>query len=330
MDYNFSQLFLGLLLPFLEHLTLGGFRNSGGVLMWALISPLGALLLLENSAEVVRWWSIYVLFVIAGGALQSVLRPTNNLPPAFIGVLFVINITAISSIAIFFLLYFVNQKNEFLRRLRIEEAKSEALLLNILPKEIAAILKNENRAIAERFDQASILFADMVGSTPLATKLAPEQMVNLLNETFSHFDSLVDQYKLEKIRTIGDSYMVASGAPRRRPDHAQVLALLALDMREYLNSRIQAAGTLPLNFRIGLNSGPVIGGVIGKKKFVYDVWGDTVNVASRMESHGLAGEIHISRSTYELIKDEFECESRGAITIKGRGEMQTWFLKGKK
>jgi len=209
--------------------------------------------------------------------------------------------------------------------LRLEQEKSENLLLNILPKEIAAILKNENRVIADHYPGASVLFADMVNFTPMSAEMSPTAMVELLNEIFSHFDSLVEKYDLEKIRTIGDSYMVAAGVPRPRLDHAQALAHLALDMCAFIKSRTFKASR-PVDFRIGINSGPVIAGVIGRKKFVYDVWGDAVNLASRMESHGAGGAIQITEATYQLIKDEFKCEPRGTIAVKGKGEMNVWYI----
>jgi guanylate cyclase len=203
------------------------------------------------------------------------------------------------------------------------------LLLNILPKEIAAILKNEDRTIADSFEGVSILFADLVGFTTLTANMAPVEVVNLLNEIFSHFDSLVEKYDVEKIRTIGDNYMVAAGAPRQCPDHACRLASMALDMQAYLQERHRRRD-IPVQFRIGISSGPVIGGVIGRKKFVYDIWGDAVNIASRMESHGVAGKIQLTSITYELIRDRFACERRGTVRVKGMGDMETWFLVGLK
>jgi guanylate cyclase len=236
------------------------------------------------------------------------------------------NIGAVSSIAIVLLAYFVSQKDELFGLLRNEQAKSENLLLNILPKEIAAILKNESRTIAEHYPEASILFADMVGFTPLSARLGPVEMVELLNEAFSFFDSLVDKYGVEKIRTMGDSYMVASGVPRRRKDHAQALVCMALEMRDFVATHTFANGQR-VDFRIGINSGPVIAGVIGSRKFEYDVWGDAVNVASRMESHGVRGAVQITKPTYELIRDEFECEPRGTVAVKGKGEMEVWLVR---
>jgi adenylate cyclase len=197
--------------------------------------------------------------------------------------------------------------------------------LNILPREIAAILKNESRTIADQYDEASVLFADMVGFTPLSAELPPVEIVELLNEAFSFFDSLLDKYGVEKIRTIGDSYMVASGVPKGRSDHAQALVCMGLEMRDFIARHTFRNGR-KVGFRIGINSGSMIAGVIGTRKFVYDVWGDAVNVASRMESHGMGGMIQITRATYELIKDEFICEPRGTVQVKGKGEMEVWLV----
>jgi adenylate cyclase len=169
------------------------------------------------------------------------------------------------------------------------------------------------------------LFADLVGFTPLTAKMAPIEMVNLLNEIFSYFDELVEKYDLEKIRTIGDSYMVAAGVPRVCKDHAHAIVSMALEMRDFI-LRLPPIEEKQIEFRIGINSGPVVGGVIGRKKFVYDVWGDAVNVASRMESHGKANQIQITEATYRLVQHDFICTPRGRIEVKGRGEMETWFV----
>jgi guanylate cyclase len=242
---------------------------------------------------------------------------------------FVLNIAAVSSIAFVTLNYFLRQREEAYRLLQIEEEKSERLLLNILPKEIAAVLKNEERTIADHFDEASILFADLVDFTPLTAELSPVEMVELLNEVFSHFDMLVEKHGLEKIRTIGDNYMAVAGVPRPRSDHAQAVARAALEMKDYIQNRPAKNGK-PIQFRIGINSGPLVGGVIGRNKFVYDVWGDAVNVASRMESQGVAGRIQITPATYRLIQSDYVCERRGRILVKGKGELETWFLLGPK
>jgi adenylate cyclase len=315
--FRFSQLFLILLLPFFLMLALGGFINGSAVVLWALISPLGALLF-DQPRHAIRWFLAFVVLILASGLLQSYVRPTNNLSSEVVVFFFVINLLGVSSIAYLMVAYFVGLKNMF-------QQKSETLLLNILPREIAAILKNESRTIADHYEEASVLFADMVGFTPLSAQLPPVEMVELLNEVFSFFDSLLDKYGVEKIRTIGDSYMVASGVPKGRSDHAQALVRMALEMRGFIAEH-KFQNDRQVSFRIGINSGSMIAGVIGKRKFVYDVWGDAVNVASRMESHGMGGMIQITRATYDLIKDEFVCEPRGTVIIKGKGEMEVWLV----
>ena len=324
----FSQLLMGLALPNIQMFVLGGFQNSSAVNLWSLISPLGALIL-YGSKRATRWWLTYLGIVILTGFAQPYVRASNNLPAPMISSFFVLNIAAVSSIAFITLKYFLRQREEAYRLLQIEEEKSERLLLNILPKEIAAVLKNGERTIAEHFDEASILFADLVDFTPLTAELSPVEMVELLNEVFSHFDMLVEKHGLEKIRTIGDNYMAVSGVPRPRSDHAQAIARAALEMKDYIQNRPAKNGKR-VQFRIGINSGPLVGGVIGRNKFVYDVWGDAVNVASRMESQGVAGKIQITPATYCLIQSDYACEPRGRIQVKGKGELQTWFLLGPK
>jgi class 3 adenylate cyclase len=212
--------------------------------------------------------------------------------------------------------------------LRMEQEKSENLLLNILPREIAELLKNKPDSIAQQYGEASILFADVVNFTPMSSQMTPIELVQLLNKVFSQFDNLVEKYDLEKIKTIGDCYMVASGVPRPRQDHAQVITQLALDMQEIVKESEYFGRKL--TFRIGINSGPVIAGVIGRKKFIYDLWGDAVNTASRMESNGMGGFVQVTYETYNLIHDEFICESRGIINVKGKGELPVWLVRGKK
>lgn len=315
--FRFSQLTLILLLPFLLMIALGGFFNGSAVVLWALICPLGAMLF-DEPRRAPRWFLAFAILVALSGFLEPYARLDNNLSTSLIIFFFVINLVGVGSLVFMMVYYFVGQKNMF-------QQKSESLLLNILPKEIAAILKNESRTIADHYDEASVLFADMVGFTPLSAQLPPVEMVELLNEIFSYFDSLLDKYNVEKIRTIGDSYMVASGVPRGHPDHAQALVRMALEMRDYVAAHTFGQGQC-VSFRIGINSGSVIAGVIGRRKFVYDVWGDAVNIASRMESHGLGNAVQITQATYELIKDKFVCEPRGSVNVKGKGEMDVWLV----
>jgi guanylate cyclase len=217
-------------------------------------------------------------------------------------------------------------RTKTLQLLNVEQAKSERLLLNILPKDIADRLKLGEKVIADHFEEASILFADIVNFTPLTSSMAPDRIVAILNDVFSQFDLLVEKHSLEKIKTIGDCYMAAAGIPKPRSDHAHAAVRLALDMREYVENH--TFRSLRLSFRIGVNSGPVIAGVIGRKKFSYDLWGDAVNTASRMESHSNPGIIQTIKGTYELIKNEFKCTNMGKRKIKGKGELDIYYIEG--
>jgi len=223
--------------------------------------------------------------------------------------------------------------------LRVEREKSERLLLNILPEAIAEQLKqnlwnfredafpkrNGNTLIAEQFDEVTIMFADIVGFTPLSARISPHELVNLLNEIFSTFDQLAEKHGLEKIKTIGDAYMVAGGLPMPKEDHAEAIAKMALDMQKAI-TQFEVDKGEPFHIRIGINTGPVVAGVIGIKKFIYDLWGDTVNVASRMESQGIPGRIQVTASTYERLQDKYLLEERGTIPVKGKGDMTTYWL----
>jgi adenylate cyclase len=317
--FRFTQLFLVLMLPWLVMVSLGGFRQSSAVIMWAALSPLGALLL-DDLRRTLFWIAGFVALLITGAILEPYLSQAI-LPETFIRLFFVLNIGVVTSITFGLLYYFVDRRNFFQQR-------AELLLLNVLPKEISEALKAGPRTIAAQYAAASILFADVVEFTPMAAKITPLQLVDLLNEVFQCFDSLVEKHDLEKIKTIGDCYMVASGVPRPRPDHAIALVNLALDMQAAIAER--RFGGRQLTFRIGINSGPVVAGVIGRKKFIYDLWGEAVNMASRMESHGRSRRVQITRSTYELIADWFECEALGLIDVKGAGPTEVWQVVDRK
>lgn len=209
-----------------------------------------------------------------------------------------------------------------------ERQRSESLLVNVLPEPIAARLKRDETVIADSLSEVTVLFADVAGFTPMSSKLAPEQVVGMLNEIFTEFDHLAEKHRLEKIKTIGDAYMVAGGLPEPRGDHAEAVADMALGMIEVLRRMKTPTGD-PLDLRIGIQTGPVVAGVIGKKKFSYDLWGDTVNTASRMESHGASGRIHVTAAVHEKLKGRFDFEDRGPISVKGKGQMTTWFLLGR-
>lgn len=216
-----------------------------------------------------------------------------------------------------------------LRALAEEQGKSERLLLNILPPLIAQELKREERTIADSFAEATVMFADIVGFTKLAAQTEPTELVEILNVIFSEFDPLTEEHGLEKIKTIGDAYMVVGGLPMQRPNHAEAIAAMALDMQTSLTEFCKDTGQT-LSIRIGINTGPVVAGIIGTKKFIYDLWGDTVNIASRMESHGVPHSIQVTEATYPRLRKQYVFEERGSIQVKGKGQMNCYLLKGKK
>jgi guanylate cyclase len=287
---------------------------------------MGALVFLDVR-QAIRWFVAFVFIFLLTGILGELLFANVDLPLWFTSTMLALNVVGAASIAFVLLATFAHQRNEALSALRGEQEKSEALLVNVLPGSIAARLKATDRTIADHFDATSILFADVVDFTPLSQLLPPTEMVDILDRLFSHFDELVERHGLEKIKTVGDCYMAAAGVPDPHADHARRAALLALDMREAVATSA-VAGREGLELRIGINSGPVVAGVIGRKRFIYDLWSDAVNTASRMESHGTPGEIQITGATYELLKDEFVCRPRGTIVVKGKGEMETWYLEG--
>ena len=229
-----------------------------------------------------------------------------------------------------YLMEYYIRKDFFQDRLLAEEReKVDRLLLNILPQPIAERLKQEPITIADSFTEATIMFADIVGFTPLSARLSATEIVNLLNQIFSTFDQLAERHGLEKIKTIGDAYMVVGGLPTPRPDHAESVAEMALDMQQEI-AKFSRELDESFSIRIGINTGPVVAGVIGLKKFIYDLWGDAVNTASRMESHGMPNCIQVSQTTYDLLQDKYLFEERGVIEVKGKGEMFTYLLRGRK
>lgn len=271
--------------------------------------------------------SIPVIMISAVGEIESVIRcidlgAEDYLPKPFNPTLLKARVSSSLEKKSFH-----DQEQNYLKMIEEEKEKSEKLLLNILPKAIATELKTGKVLIANSFPEVTVLFADLVGFTKLSAQYSPETIVSLLNELFSAFDELAELFGVEKIKTIGDDYMAASGLPIPRPDHAEAMAQLALAMQkeiEALNKRRNTAFTI----RIGINSGPVIAGVIGKNKFCYDLWGDTVNIASRMESHGIAGAIQVTERTYTLLKDKYRFEKRGTVEVRSAGPRETYLLLG--
>ena len=308
-----------LALPVGVHVALGGFQLSSGVVLWSVLAPFCALVFGGIRAGV-RWLVAFAAVVVLAALVQP--REANGLPAWIVTAFFAANIATISGVAFALLAGYA-------RQLAMERARSERLLLNVLPAPIATRLREREEVIADAYGEATMIFADVVNSTPLTAELTPREMVALLDEYVSIFDGLADRHGVEKIRTIGDNWMGVAGVPQPRPDHADAVARLALGMLEYVAER-KRSGQRCLNFRIGINSGAVIGGVIGRRKFVFDIWGDPVNTAARMESHGEPGKIQMTEATYELLKDHFVCEPRGTIDVKGKGPMRTWWLLGER
>jgi guanylate cyclase len=316
-----AQLLLILIAPALGTVMLGGLDESSSVILWSLLAPLGAVAF-DRPGRAWPWFAAFVAAIVLALAFSEVVRPNGaDLPEAFVRTFDVLNIVVVSFVAMLLLVTSARGRDT-------AQARVEALLLNVLPAEVAQRLQSDPNAIADHFDDVSILFADVVDFTPLSSRLDAREVVGLLDRLFTSFDELVDRYEVEKIKTIGDCYMVAAGVPSQRPDHAHALAGLALEMRECAKSCLPDGANHDLRLRIGIGSGPVVAGVIGRRRFLYDLWGDTVNMASRMESHGSPDAIQITRSTWELLRDDFVTEPLGLVEVKGKGPVETWRLVG--
>ena len=314
--------------PTLSMIFIGGFLPTGGVGLWGILAPLGALVF-RGVGSGIRWFIAWLILFLGSGVAALLLGGESPLPEWFSSLMLGLNVSVGGLIVFTLLALFAQQRQDAMVALRSAQERAENLLLNILPGSIADRLKESPQTIADQFPAASVLFADVVDFTPHSESLPPAEVVGILDRLFGHFDTLAERHGLEKIKTIGDCYMVASGVPDPRPDHARALALLALDMQAATRSG-GTVGDLDLSLRIGINSGPVVAGVIGRKRFLYDLWGDAVNTASRMESQGTSDRIQITRATYELLADEFVCEFRGSVPVKGKGEVETWYLLGKR
>ncbi|MFO7701326.1 MAG: adenylate/guanylate cyclase domain-containing protein [Acidimicrobiia bacterium] len=297
---------------------LGGFVPSDVIILFGILSVIGALIVLRLR-DAVLWAIAFAVTVILGAVLPSVVEPLEAVEGTDGGI--AATMIGVTTFLFLGMAYFVRQRNRF-------QAQSDDLLHNILPEEIARRLKADSGMIADDYEHASVLFADVVDFTPMSARLSPPELVGLLNSVFTTFDGFVEELGLEKIKTVGDAYMVASGVPRPRPDHAHAIADLALRIRDHTARHTFEGHTLSM--RIGINSGPVVAGIVGTHKFAYDLWGDVVNTASRMEAGGIPGAIQMTPATHELIRDAFECEPRGVITVKGKGEMHTYLLVGRR
>ncbi len=323
-DYRFfrtSQLILIIALPFLLQWSLGGYVASSAVSLWALVGALGAIFF-TSPRRAIPWFAAFVALTIVSGLAEPWLsQHAATIPIGIADTFFVLNILGVAFTAYLLLQYAVRDRDAAL-------ASSERLLLNVLPRTIADRLKREAGVIAEAHDDVTVIFADLVDFTRFTERTAPDRVVGVLNEIFSAFDHLAEHLGLEKIKTVGDAYMVVAGLPDPRPDHAAAAAEMALGMLAELD-RLRIALNLDLAIRIGMASGPVIAGVIGRRKFTYDLWGDTVNTASRMESGGLPGRIQVTEAVFAHLRAAYRFEERGEIEVKGKGRLRTWFLIGR-
>ena len=320
------------LLPFALQASLGGFENGSAVAAWSAIMPLLAALF--GTSSVPPLLAVVVLGTASAIAEPSLAASAPTIGPNVRAAMFALNLVGPAAAVFLSIRYFIDLRNRARaalaaehRLLELEQARSERLLLNVLPAPIADQLRSGATTIAENHPEVSVLFADIVGFTPLAERLSPAALVDLLNEVFVEIDDLVVEAGLEKIKTIGDAYMVVGGLPVFRPDHLEALLRLALRMGD-ATARVPTPDGSPLALRIGVETGPVVAGVIGRRKFSYDGWGDTVNTASRMESHGLPGRIHVTARVAEAAGHLFRFESRDRLHVKGKGEMTTYFLVG--
>jgi adenylate cyclase len=321
--FRACELGLSLLLPFALQLSLGGFVPSSGVVLWSFTAPLGALLF-SGRREAVRWFVAFLALVSLSAALDPVLGAGADIPNPVAILFFALNVLGVTGTCYFLLHYFVRERDHAAEVIAAERERSERLLLNVLPEPIAQRLKDGESLIADGAPEVGVLFADIAGFTPMSESMAPEDIVRLLNDVFTAFDELAATHGLEKIKTIGDAYMVASGLLEPGVRHAEDLARMALNMLR----ETRRFGRLQL--RIGIDIGPVVAGVIGRSKFIYDLWGDTVNTASRMESHGIPGAIQVTERAYHRLSPAFEFEDRGIVEIKGKGPQRTYLLVGPK
>jgi adenylate cyclase len=310
-----------LLAPTLSMIPVGGFTGTGAVGIWGVMAPMGALVFGDVRSGI-RWFIAFMAVFVVSGIIGELWHPLAPLPNWFTTTMLALNVIVAGSVVFFLLALFAKQRRD-------AQEVADNLLLNVLPRSIAERLKAEPQTIADSFSSASILFADIENFTPMSANLKPAELVGMLDQLFGHFDALVERYDLEKIKTIGDAYMAAAGIPAQREDHARAMACLALDMLRVVQPD-GPMGDRGLEIRIGLNSGPVVAGVIGRKRFLYDLWGDAVNIAGRMQSHGTPGRIQVTRASYELLKDEFVLEPRGTIDVRGKGQMETWYLVGRR
>lgn len=335
------QVSLFLFVPFIMQWSIGSYVSSSGVALWALLAPVGVMIF-QGARQSLPWFAAYIVMTAISGFFDFWLTSgvESGVTMQSIAVFFTLNFAAMSTIMYLLISYFVRQRDKLQeavdeqnRLLRIEQEKSESLLLNILPAPIARRLKDSQGIIADGFADVTVMFADIVDFTRLSAELPPKAMVELLNEIFSRFDALAHEHRLEKIKTVGDAYLVAGGLLEHdgvnfavdARDYTEATLRLALDMRHYTDA-LAREKRMDLAIHIGICSGPVVAGVIGTRKFIYDLWGDTVNTASRITDEARAGIILVDAATYRRSRNKFEFEGPLNVVGKGKGNIEVYKL----
>jgi len=338
--FRLTQLSIFLFLPFVAQWSMGNFITASGVSLWGLLAPVGAVLFI-GPRESAAWFFAYLFLTALSGGFDYYLADTlmttlPKVPTQTTIFFFALNFAAVSTIVYLLLRYSATEKQraqasleETFRMLQIEQDRSERLLLNILPGSIAERLKNSNQTIADGFADVTVMFADIVNFTRVAEGLTPQQVFTMLNKIFSSFDELAEKYGMEKIKTIGDAYMVAGGLDNERGDYSDAIADMALAMRDLLHRDFNI-NQMHLEVRIGIGTGPVVAGVVGKKKFIYDLWGDTVNIASRITSEGVPGMVQVDAATHRRLHERFDFHEPQTLYLKGKGNMTVYRLIGRK
>jgi class 3 adenylate cyclase len=338
--FRHTQLGLFLFMPFVAQWSIGNFITASGVSLWGLLAPVGAILFC-GVRESIAWFAAYIFLTALSGFFDyyladSVMSATKSVSIRTSVFFFVLNFIAVSTIVYLLLRFSTLEKekaalrlDEAHRLLQAEQERSEKLLLNILPGSIAERLKNSSQTIADGFADVTVMFADIVNFTRVAEGLTPQQVFAMLNRIFSSFDELAEKYGMEKIKTIGDAYMVAGGLNGDSAEYSDAIADMALDMRDLLHRDFNV-NQMHLEVRIGIGTGPVVAGVVGKKKFIYDLWGDTVNIASRITSEGVPGMIQVDEVTYRRLSGRYDFHDPQTIYLKGKGNMVVYRLIGRK
>jgi class 3 adenylate cyclase len=338
--FRVSQLALFLFFPFVVQWSVGNFLSASGVTLWGLLAPIGAILVV-GARDSIAWFIAYAFLLALSGFFDYYLADLQPAQPSEIPlktsmVFFALNFTAVSAIVFLLLRFSIEEKQkaqarliEAHRLLQAEQERSERLLLNILPGSIAERLKKSNQTIADGFADVTVMFADIVNFTQVAEGMSPNQVFTMLNRIFSSFDELAERYGLEKIKTIGDAYMVAGGLDDDTEDYCAAIADMALAMRDLLH-RDFSVNQGRLEIRVGIGTGPVVAGVVGKKKFIYDLWGDTVNIASRITSEGTPGTIQVDATTFRRLRERFDFGEPQTVHLKGKGSTAVYRLEGRK